>query len=429
MAALAFTAIAATPPPDSGALRLDWLDTTVSPADDFYHYANGGWQAQNPIPPAYGRWSTFDVLREHTQEVVRGILEKAAADRSAAPGSIEQKIGDFYASGMDEDAVDAAGVTPLGDELSRVAAITGAEDLGHEIAHLQMIGVGAAFSFGEMTDFADSTRSIGVASQGGLGLPDRSYYLDPDFATARAEYVAHVARTLQLVGDSADDASREASAIMALETALAKASLSRAAMRDPHAIYNPMKVEAIDQLTPGFSWEAFLADVGRPDVKILNIATPAFFSALNLAIEAAPVDTWKAYLRWQLAGRLRAVPLQALPGRVLPHACGADRARRRCARAGSGCQNAEDEALGFAVGQKYVEEAFPPSAKASAIALLHGIRDALPHDLATLSWMGPATREAALAEARADGRAHRLPRQVARLLGADASTAGRGRST
>jgi putative endopeptidase len=396
LGAVSFAIVALAQPraPGSEALHLDWLDEQVSPAEDFYHFANGGWQRQNPIPPEYGRWGTFDVLQRHTHEVLRGILERAAAG-GGAPGSIEQKIGDFYASGMDEAAVDAAGAAPLADELRRIAAVAGPEDLEEAIAHLQMIGVGVAFDFGEMTDFADSDRVIGVASQGGLGLPDRAFYLEPGFASARAEYVAHVARMLQLLGDPAADTAAEAAAIMDLETDLARASLPRASLRDPHAVYHPMDRAALALLTPGFSWETYFAQVARPDVMRINVSTPAFFEALDGRLRTVPLSTFRAYLRFHLGATFAPYlsrPFQEEAFRLRSALTGVKEMLPRWQRV----LDATDEVLGFALGRKYVEEAFPPSAKEAAAHVLHGVRDALAADLATLSWMSPPTRAAAL---------------------------------
>jgi len=379
---------------ETRALHLDWMDDQTSPSVDFYRHANGGWQAQNPIPPEYARWGTFEALRVHTEEVVRGILEQAAAAPHPEPGSVEQKIGDFFASGMDETAVDATGVTPLAPELARIAAVASGEDLQSAIARLQLIGVDAAFSFGEMQDYADSDQVIGAAFQGGLGLPDRRYYLDDDLAGIRTEYLAHVTRMLGLLGASADDAAAGAAAVLSLETRLAKASLSRAALRDPHATYHLMDRKDLAQLTPSFSWERFFADVGRPDIARINVGTPAFFQALEEDLGAVSLADWKSYLRWHLAAAYAPYlsrPFQDESFHLRTVLTGVTQLRPRWQRV----LEAEDDALGFAVGKKYVEEVFPPSAKASAVALLHGIRGALRDDLATLSWMSEGTRAAA----------------------------------
>jgi putative endopeptidase len=403
---VAALAVAAPAPPSAAeeqqAIHADWIDEHVSPAADFYRYANGGWQAQNPIPPEYARWGVFDVTRRHTQDVVRGILERAANDPAAAPGSEEKKIGDFYASGMDEAAIEAAGAMPLAPELARIDAVAGPEDLEKAIAHLLTIGVEAGFSFGEMTDFHDSSRAIGAAFQGGFGLPDRAFYLDAAYASVLAEYKAHVGRVLQLVGEAADTADAHATAIVDFETRLAKASLPRSALRDPAAIDHPMDRAALAALTPDFSWSAFLADVGRPDVSSVNVGTPAFFGALDTELRTTPLDVFRAYFRARLAATFSPYLSRAFQDesfRMRSVLTGAKEMQPRWLRV----LDAEDEALGFAVGHVYVDQAFPPSAKESAERLLDGVRAALRDDLATLSWMSPATREEALVKLRRMG--------------------------
>jgi putative endopeptidase len=385
----------ATTTPTESALHVDWLDTEVSPAEDFYRYANGGWQRDNPIPPEYARWGVFDVLRLHTEDVLRGILDRAAADTRAAPGTIEQKIGDFWASGMDEAAVDAAGIEPLLPELAQIDAIACRADVERAIAHLLTIGVEAGLSFGEMTDFENSDRSIGAAFQGGLGMPDRTFYLDPGFASVRAAYVAHLGRLLELAGDTAEQATASAAAIVELETRLAKAALTRAQLRDPRGVYHVMDRAALAKLTPDFSWEAFFADIGRPDIERIDVGTPAWFAALDTELASTPLDVLRAYLRARLLSTYApylAKPYQEEAFRLRSALTGARVDLPRWLRV----LGAEEQALGFAVGQKFVEEAFSPSAKERAVALLRAVRQALEKDLGTLSWMSPATRAEAI---------------------------------
>ena len=226
-------------------LYLNWLDRSVAPAKDFFQFANGGWIKSHPIPPDRAYWGVDTLLEQQNQIFIRNLIESLARENWAA-GTAQRKIADFYASGMDERAIDAAGATPLAPELARIAAITTRDELPQALAHLLSIGVEAPLSFGQMQDFEDSTRVIAVASQSGLGLPNRDYYLKDEaaFKTARIAYVAHVARMLVLLGDTAPAAAAESKAIMALETRLARASMPDAEQREPHAIYHPMTLEA-----------------------------------------------------------------------------------------------------------------------------------------------------------------------------------------
>ncbi|HET7650488.1 MAG TPA: M13 family metallopeptidase [Gammaproteobacteria bacterium] len=377
-------------------LHLDWLDTSVNPAKNFFEYANGGWQKANPIPAAYSRWGTFSILAKQNQETIRQILEDAAK-ANAKPGTTTQKVGDFYASGMDEAAVNKAGITPLEPEFKRIAAIGNLKELQSDIAHLQLIGVNALFSFGSMQDFQDSSKMIGGAFQGGLGLPDRDYYLKDDakFKQIRDEYVAHVARMFELLGDSKDKAAAEARTVMDLETSLAKVSMPRTEQRQPKNIYHPMLLKQLDETTPQFSWQAYFADIGHPEIKGINLAMPEFFKTAMGELKSRPLDDWKVYLRWHLIDAFAPYLSKPFVDENFAMRSALTGAKENLPR-WQRVVNAEDGALGFAIGKLYVKEKFPPSSKKAVLDILHGIRGALKNDLRTLAWMTPATRKAAI---------------------------------
>ncbi|MDE2091399.1 MAG: M13 family metallopeptidase [Gammaproteobacteria bacterium] len=401
---LSLGAFAAGEPPTSGAivagsqeLNLDWLDRSVNPAQNFYGYANGGWQKANPIPPAYSRWGTFNILQNENEDAIHQILEDAAKNTQAQPGSDLQKIGAFYFSGMDEAAINQAGIKPLEPELDRINKIYDLKQLQTEIAHLQMIGVDALFGMGQMQDFKDSTKVIGVVGQGGLGLPDRDYYLkkDPKFAKIRELYEQHIARSLELLGDTQDNAAREAGIVMDIETSLAKASMSQVEQRDPHAIYHVMNLVQLDKSTPNFSWRDYFANVGHPELESINMAMPKFFKAMGMQLASVPLSNWKAYLRWHLVDAFAPYLSQPFVDenfKMQSALTGAKELLPRWKRV----IRAENSALGFAVGKAYVEAKFPPSSKAAVLDILHGIRAALNSDLETISWMSPNTRKAAI---------------------------------
>ncbi|HVC29260.1 MAG TPA: M13 family metallopeptidase [Gammaproteobacteria bacterium] len=395
---------AAGEPPTSGAivtgsdgLNLDWLDRSVNPAQNFFGYANGGWQKANPIPPAYSRWGTFNILQNENEDAIHKVLEDAAKNTQAQPGSDLQKIGAFFFSGMDEAAINQAGSKPLDPELDRINNITNLKQLQTEIAHLQMIGVDALFGMGEMQDFRDSTKVIGVVGQGGLGLPNRDYYLkkDPKFAKIRESYIQHIASSLELLGDTKDNAAREAGIVMDIETNLAKASMSQVEQRDPHAIYNVMNLVQLEKATPNFSWQDYFADVGHPELKSINLAMPKFFKAMGMQLASVPLSNWKTYLRWQLVDAFSPYLSQPFVDenfKMQSALTGSKELLPRWKRV----TKAENNALGFAVGKAYVEMKFPPSSKAAVLEILHGIRAALNSDLKTIYWMGPDTRKAAI---------------------------------
>jgi putative endopeptidase len=389
--------VPAAPAANEAALHLDWMDRSVDPLQDFYRYANGGFMRSNPIPPAYSVWGTVQILDQQNQEYIHELLQAAAANPAAVRGSDEQKIGDFYASGMDEAGVEKAGIAPLRDEFRRIAALRRPAALTAELARLQHIGVGAAFDIGQMQDFGDSTQVIAVVQQGGLGLPDRDYYLKDDarYAAIRKAYQEHIARMFVLLGDAPARAASAAADVMALETRLATASMPVEARRDPHAIYNMRDLAALAHEVPAIDWRRYLRESGVPQVTRLNLAMPGFFAALSHEMQSTPIAVWRDYLRWQLLHRCAP---------YLPNAYVQE--NFRLAQAVRGTQEllprwrrvlrAEDGALGFAVGHEYVRRRFPPEARAQVLEILHGIRTALRDDLKALPWMGEATRARAL---------------------------------
>jgi putative endopeptidase len=374
-------------------LYQSWLDRTVGPGEDFFRFSNGGWLKAHPIPADRAYWGVDTVLERANQSFIRELVESLSkADWPL--GSARRKVADFYASGMDERAVDAAGFTPLAPEFARISEIGNAADLLAEFARLQAIGVGAPLQIGQMQDFKDSTRVIAVASQSGLGLPNRDYYLAPTFAAARAAYLPHVARMLTLLGDPPARAAREAKVVMALETRLAAASMSEAEQRDPTAIYHPVSLEKVQALTPHLNWRGLLSGVGHPEIESLNVGMPKFFQAVDRELTRTSLEDWKIYLRWQLIDAYApylSKPFVEEDFRMTAALTGAQELQARWLRV----LRAEDEALGFAIGEIYVTQKFPPAAKQAATSMVMRIRDALHADLDTLGWMTAASRQAA----------------------------------
>jgi putative endopeptidase len=378
------------------------MDRSANPCVDFYQYACGGWMANNPIPPDETSWGTFDELAERNRVILRGILEKASAQDSGRT-LVDQKIGDYYASCMDEAAIDKLGAAPLKPELDRIDALTSKAGIGNLLAPLQLIGVNALFGFSSGPDFKNSMLEIAQVDQGGLGLPDRDYYLKDDAKSVelRKQYLEHVQKMLQLLGEPAAKAAVDAQAVMRFETGLAKGSLELVARRDPSQVYHKLTVHELVSLSPAIDWQKYFEGMGTPHFTDLNVAVPNFFRTVESMIVQSSLEDIKTYLRWQLVHA--EAPFLAKPfvdenfyfyRQIL---AGAKELQPRWKR----CVAAVDSDLGFALGQKYVDVAFGPEQKARTLKMVEEIEGALKSDIQTLSWMTPATKEQALVKLRA----------------------------
>ena len=378
------------------------IDRGTPACTDFYQFACGNWLTRNPVPPDRARWGRFDELAERNQTELRGILEKVSVNDPKRE-AIDQKIGDQYAACMDEAAIEAKGIAALKPELDRIAGLGSKARLPSALAHLHEGGVDAAFRFGSVPDFKDANSVIAGTDQGGLGLPDRDYYVKEDAKSVelRAKYLAHVQKMLELSGEPAPAAAADARAVMDLETALARASLERVKRRDPANIYHKMKVAELQALTPAFDWTAYLAAAAGPPVTELNVTVPDFYKAFNAQLDSAPLDAWKAHLRWHLlhenANLLPAAFVNenfAFYGQVLT---GAKELRPRWKR----CVALVDSEMGEALGRRYVEATFGAEGKARTSKMVAALEAALEQDLKTLPWMTDATKTQALAKLHA----------------------------
>ena len=379
------------------------MDPTASACNNFFQYANGGWIARNPIPAAYPSWGRFNELADKNQEQLRDILENACKNTRATERSNEQKIGDYYASCMDETGIEAAGLKPLADELKVIDAIKDQSTLQSEVARLHMQGVRVMFRFGSAQDFKQSTQVIGQLFQGGLALPDRDYYTKTDDKSRdiRDKYLLHVAAMLELAGADSATARGNAEKVMAIETKLAEASMTRVQTRNPDNIYHKTTLAELNGLAPNFIWSTYFKNIGLANAGSINVGPPDFVKALNTQLTEIPLDQWKTYLRWHLLNlRARALPRKFVEedshfnNRILT---GTKEPLPRWKR----CVAATDNALGEALGQVYVQKHFPPTAKARAMQMVQNLISALRDDLATLSWMDDTTRKRATAKLEA----------------------------
>ncbi|MGH8041152.1 MAG: M13 family metallopeptidase [Rudaea sp.] len=373
------------------------FDARTNPCTDFFQHANGGWLKSNPIPASYSTWSLDNEIGERNLTILRGILENAAA-HPGAHGSATQKIGDFYAAAMDEKTIDKAGIAPLTKDLSAIAALRSPADVAALIADWQARGDDVLFDFEAQPDLKHSETDIAYAGQGGLGLPDRDYYLrdDAKSKTLRTQYRAHVARMLDLLGDA--NAQDEANWVLALETRLAHASLDRVALREPANSYHIYTLDDADAKTPHFSWIAFFRKTGRADVRTFSLAQPDFFAAADTALAQVPLAHWQAWLRWRLIDA--DAPYLSKPfvaadfafhGGVLR---GAKQNLPRFKRA----IRSADFAVGELLGEAYVAHVFPPQAKQRAVQLVDNLKIALRARIRNLDWMSATTKQAAYAK-------------------------------
>ncbi len=374
------------------------MDRSQKPWEDFYQFANGKWIAETDIPPDRPAVYVFSLLDKHNREQLHKILEEAAKDHNAPKDSIRWKVGAFYRSGMDEKKIEEQGAKPLQGELDRIAAIKSVKDLLPALARLHTISSFAAFNFASTPDLKNSSRVIARFSQGGLSLPDRDYYLKDEarLKKIRTEYVAHVAKMFELLGDQREDAERQAKRVLDFETRLAKASRARPELRDPHRNYHLMSVADIDKETPGVSWKAYFKAMKLGELKELTVGQPDFLKEVGRMILQTSLSDWKTYLRWKLintyASDLSSKFVEEdfhFNGTVLS---GTPRNLPRWER----IVQATDRLLGEALGQLYVEKEFPPEAKNKAEALVANLKDTLSERLAKLDWMQPKTREEAL---------------------------------
>ena len=373
------------------------MDTSVKPSDDFFMYANGGWIKRTPIPPEYSRWGSFNQLIEKNNDALHDVAERAARETTATDPDAK-KVGDYYASGMDEATVEVARARPLTDELKRIDGVKDRTDVLKEIAHLHTLAITSLFGFTSGQDDKNSTMVIAQAYQGGLGMPDRDYYTKTDDASKklRDQYVEHVTKMLTLLGEDPKAAGEHAKKILTLETSLAQASRTKVELRDPQKNYNKMKTSALQALTPGFKWDAYFKESNLPDPGELNVGQPDFFNGANKVFASTPIDDWKEYFRWHLvhatAAELSADFVNENFNFYETTLRGTQQIKPRWKRVVA----STDNSIGEALGKLYVADYFPPESKARMLDLVNNLRSALADRIKTLEWMDEPTKQAAL---------------------------------
>ena len=400
--ALSFVFCAVSLAQSSSGLDLKAMEPGVSACQNFYQYACGEWRKNNPIPPDRSRWGRFDELAERNLAIERQILEKAAVP-SDSRSRVEQEIGDYYAACMDESAIDAKGIEPIASLLARIDQVASKQDLVNEVVRLHQHGIRVLFNFYARPDAKNASIEIASVDQGGIGLPDREYYLktDPHSVELRKQYEQHVSAMFDLLakveGKRAAGAQGEAQTVMTVETALAKASMDRVARRNPNNTYHKMTTGELAGLTPDFEWKAYLRNIGAP-VNSLNVVVPDFVKALNPLIENTSLADLKTYFTWHVL---------LANADLLPRAFREEnfnffehilRGTKEMQPRWKQCVESTDHSLGEALGQKFVEVAFSGPSKAKALELVGEIEKQMSTDIQTAAWMTPATKEQALAK-------------------------------
>lgn len=373
------------------------FDTSVKPGDNFFEYVNGGWIKRNPIPAQYSRWGAFPKLRDDNQQALRQIVEDLAK-RSDLPDGNERKLRDFYLAAMNEAKIEADGARPLATELAGIERMANRDELASLLGHLHSLGIGAAFSLSVGPDEKHSDQYIVYLHQGGLGLPERGYYLGKSADSRRilAEYRKHVEKLLALLGDA--QASGEADAVLRIETQLATASRTPVQLRDREANYNRKSMADVAVLAPNLNWSAYLKALGIDKPADLIVGQPEFFTKLNDMLASVPLADWRAYLRWHLihsAARSLSSPFEQEDFHFYS---GVMRGVKEMQPRWKRVLGAMDGLMGEALGRLYVDRYFKPDAKARMDALVKNILEAYRERIETRDWMGEQTKQQALAK-------------------------------
>jgi putative endopeptidase len=381
------------------AFDLSRMDTSVDACEDFYQYANGGWMKNTQIPASQARWGSFNILNENNNKMLKEILD-AAAQAKAGEGTSLQMIGDFYATCVDEEAIEKAGTTALAPYFKQIDNIKNTKDLQRQVAMFHGMGINALFGFGVFADSKNTAINIANANQGGLSLPTRDYYLKEDAKSVeiRAKFVEHVTNMFKLLGDSPEKAAADAKVVLDFQTRLAKVSMTPVELRDPEKSYNKKNLVQLTEMSPTFSWKDYLTARGISQVQEVNIGQPDFFAELSKMMTEVPLENWKTVLRWNLttatAARLPKAFVDENFNFFGKYLSGQKEMQPRWRR----CATAMDNNLGEALGQEFVKKAYTPEAKKKMDEMIDNLFVAYRERINSLEWMSAETKQKALAK-------------------------------
>ena len=370
------------------------MDRTTEACDDFFQYANGTWLKNTQIPPSEASWGTFNMLRDSNNTILKGVLEKAAAS-NAKSGSDAQMIGDFYATCMDEAAIEKSGTKPIEKYLKSISKAKTAADIQKQIAELHNMGLPSLFGFGAGADLKSTNTMIVNAGQGGISLPNRDYYTEARYAETRGKFVEYMAAMFKLLGDAPDVAAAKATKVLAIQTRLATASLTPVERRNPDNSYNKITVADAQALTPNFDWNSYFATRGVATNYDFNIAPPKFFKEMNMMMADVAVDDWKTYLTWMVVNSAAPSLPKAFADENFnffgKHLSGQKERQPRWKT----CVQNVDGALGEALGMEYAKVAFTPAAKARMNVMIDNLMVSMTERIDGLKWMSDETKKQA----------------------------------
>jgi putative endopeptidase len=383
--------------PYSPSLDLSSMDRSADPCTDFYRFSCGGWIKKNPIPPDQSRWEVYSKLEDDNQRFLWGILLEAAKPQ-ATRSAVEVEIGDFFYACMDEASIEKAGVKPLQVQLDEIAKLQSIRDLPALLARAHLSGSNMLFGFGSNQDYSDSTREIAFATAGGLGLPDRDYYLKTDAKSQelRQKYLDHVATMFRLLGEAEPSAKAHAQTVMDIETALATASLTRVDQRDPYKLFHKMTLAQVQALTKSFSWDVYLAAAQMKSIQVVNVTEPAFLKEVEVLLTSRSMEDWKTYLRWHVVHASASALSSAFVNANFDFYSKTLRGTQLLAPRWKRCVRRVDGDLGEALGQVFVQKTFGPDTKARALVMTKEIEASMESEIKQLPWMGDATKKKAL---------------------------------